>query len=478
MLNERTLKSTVGPAEEFIEKGLVLSPVPDTVLNELFISSYSDITANEESIDSVLSTMQTNSEGTMDEPTIHDKVMDDTVRDLTKIVLSHVSEARNTIKPKVMEFREALTRYVEDNSIADPYAEFNIIEKSIPEFLTDATVVTEIDKYEGKPPVLPTLKVSLNDKDVDEIVKAASTGSDRLNKLLVATLADLGDDNLLAIYRSFFTSVPLDNVMTYDEISKLDLYEKLRVYTVIYMLSKKFIANVEEGTGLTLNVYLKAMADIRDHAGSNLYVVLKQVAMLIRTKQLIVRNSSARKTAIVSGEVYKEWLEDGGTPEIILGVIVGNSNDTSTVAIDKMRNHYESMWNSYVTFSRVDNANKSFRYFKEFLSRQLLSSLDETTDLEKSYLEDNPNYRDNVTSLMTEYIDGLKINDMNDLNAVSLEVVAKIRFYFTSAYSILSDIEQAFVVNKNVDVREAALLAVINYVTDYISDQISAKSWV
>jgi hypothetical protein len=78
-----------------------------------------------------------------------------------------------------------------------------------------------------------------------------------------------------------------------------------------------------------------------------------------------------------------------------------------------------------------------------------------------------------MNKLLESEIDKLSIKDMDDYIGVSLKAIAKCRFFYTSSYNILDDINKIGMVNQEVDVREAALLATINYITDYLTNQLS-----
>lgn len=54
-----------------------------------------------------------------------------------------------------------------------------------------------------------------------------------------------------------------------------------------------------------------------------------------------------------------------------------------------------------------------------------------------------------------------------------MEIITRSRFYFTDAEMVLSYMEQAAAINPSIQPSEAALLAVIEYVADYLADQMT-----
>jgi hypothetical protein len=93
--------------------------------------------------------------------------------------------------------------------------------------------------------------------------------------------------------------------------------------------------------------------------------------------------------------------------------------------------------------------------------------------VEKEYLTKDSQYVQTASKLATEYVKCLKMNDLDLIGELSLNLMARCRFYFTAGYQILSGIEQASKISTNLDPREAALVSAINYVTDFLIDQIT-----
>jgi hypothetical protein len=61
---------------------------------------------------------------------------------------------------------------------------------------------------------------------------------------------------------------------------------------------------------------------------------------------------------------------------------------------------------------------------------------------------------------------------------LALHIICQCRFYYTEAEFILSEIEEIGKQNPGIDVREAALIATINYLVDYLCDQITTDTQV
>jgi len=156
-----------------------------------------------------------------------------------------------------------------------------------------------------------------------------------------------------------------------------------------------------------------------------------------------------------------------------LGLMVSGEKVFSKDLINQKKDAYIRQWNSYYTFAKTEESNKFFFKYKEFLISAFIMSMKEMTEFESDYRVKNSNSDFIIRKLAEDEINSFKVSDIEDSYDVALRLIAKCRFYYTSAYPILSDIQEAGKSNPNVDVREAALLAAINYVADYLTAQIS-----
>ncbi len=487
MIDERTYLRSIVPGNELSDRNIVLVPMADTPLSVLHKSSdisdrlVSGIVESEDLEPGELATIiqKTTGSDNIDNISLHDKALGDTVDTLSNVVKSHISNARTVVKPIVLEMLETMEEFIANNSTINILDDFNIIIKKTPPLLTNTYVTDELDGYVGRTLLYPDLKAKLKSKTYDDILPLLLTGNNDVDKLIVDLVSEMSVDTIVSIYTSFLTTEHTDDVLTYQHISMLSSYDKMNYGIVIYLLARGLINTVDnDGWDVPLSVYNKTLMELRDYAGTLVALALQQTSLLVRTKQLVLSKDMGTKSITVSGEVYTEWLNSGGSPEVVLGILVSDtSNDTSIPAIDSKSKDYINTWASFTSFYTTSAKNKLFRSFKDFLLGAHNNLFRELTPIEEEYNNDNSGFRDNVSKLVTDTVNTITHKDMDDLSCLALKLVARDRFYFTSAYGILNDIQEATIANPDINVREAALLAAINYITDYALDQISIKSW-
>lgn len=474
MLRQTTLNQALTLSQQLFEKGQMAVAKPNTILNELvgLSTTLIDLDLKEEQhLQDQFQYIESTSQGTLDNPSQHSLQQDAIIKDLANVVTSHISFAKNIVKPLVVEMANAIQQYQTTYKPKTAMQQFNIEPLYLAEILDDESFLDTLKAYKGKPILRPDIKLTLESKTTEALYSLITTGVDRLDKLLLAWLSDKPEGFLMNLFNSFCTRDRTG--YGYDDIDRLNLFSRIDAFLALVLLTRKLYDTVDETSGLDLSTYRNAVMQLRDYAGGSLYRDLISLSMFNRSERLVMDVSQDRYTVRVNGIVYDAWLQAGNVPETLFGYILSGDPGSSKAAIDNQSKEYLSRWNSYCLFYNTNESNKALDYFKDFVKQTLSLSMKELTDVETAYSQKNPQHYETIKVANDAYIDGLKKDDMAKVYDIALTVVAKHRFYFTSAYCILSDIHEASKANPNIEVREAALIAVINYLSDYFKQQIT-----
>jgi hypothetical protein len=483
MLNNDSYLAALSVAGELAEQGKVLAAKPNTPVHELvrFCSPGIDYKIeNEDSVTGFGYFLENTTSNTIDEnksilSSNHSLELDGYVNDLSKLVTQHISLAKNVVKPLVVEYAEDLKNYLETHKAPSPSSKFEIIALKAPELLSDDSFLDSVNNYKQKSVLTPDngKTLALENKSKEELISLCSTGRDRTDELVKLWLSRQSEEFLSDVWVSFFTKLtPVGKFYSYENINSLNAYEAADIALAIYLLSKKIYDDVQTSVD-SLQVYQTKVAQLRDYAGALLVFNINKIGLFEKAKTLVIEFSPVTYKAKVNGALYSEWIKTGGSAEVILGMLVSNSNVSSLTLIDQKSKDYVNSWNSYVMFHEANESNKMFDYFKDYLMISLDRSLNDLQDVEKDLFAKNNSFISTIKKLADKEIEQLRTSDIEDVYDVALKIIAKARFYYTSSYSILSDINEAGKKNPNVDVREAALLAAINYMGDYLAYQIT-----
>lgn len=475
MLKSNTLNASVTLASQLADKGLTIVAKPNTVLNELVglaALPYDVLLDSDAALVEAFSNIEKITAGSLENPNQHGLQLDGVIKDLSRVVTAHVSYARTVVKPLVVEFAKDIEEYLTTYKSKTAGELFEVQVMALPELASDESFLDTLKPYQKKTVLRPDLKFRLGLKTKEELLGLITYGYDRTDKLVLDWASHQSEEFLTRIYNSFFTQESVPDIISYPDIDRLNVFERLDHALAILLMATKLFSNVDDSASdVDLQVYRNTAAQYRDYAGALVCDCLYKISTFIKTETLVIETSPDRYKVKVNGEVYRQWLQEGGTPEAILGLVVAGGTGSSKAAIDSKKAEYLTAWNSFCTFYGADQSNKSITAFKEFLLSRFAITLKELSDDEQAYILKTPKYYSIVNQLAQTYVDGLKKDDMKDVFGVALMMVAQFRFYYTSAFNILNDINEAARINPNVDVREAALLAVVNYLVDYLSAQ-------
>lgn len=418
-------------------------------------------------------------EGTLADPTNHSRAMDAYIHDIAKAVTAHVAFAKNVVRPLVTELAEAYQSYRASFKPREAADSANIRVLRVPAVLTDESFLDTFSAFKGKPILRPDSGFSLPAKSAEELHQMLLVGHQRTDKLISEWVSHLPENFLFNVWSSFFCSAgsamhdsQAPVAITYEEIAALNPFDKIDVALAITLIARKLEDNVETTT-MSLERYRSIASQYVEFGRTTVLTALQTVSTMMRTGTLIVDKNTRTMTVSVNADVYKPWLDSGGTPEVLFGILIDDASAMSVALINDNKDKYAKRWEQYSTFYRNRELGNSFTYAKNFLEQNFINSLQTLTVSEQELVSKQASLIEINVNKAREYLASVRPQDIEDSYDVALRLVAKIRFGHTSAYQILSDIVEAGKQNPNVDVREAALLAVINYVSDYMADQIA-----
>ena len=497
MIRSTSYFSALQFADELAQSGIYISPVAESVLSALVEASASTMTVKTTELPAVLTNGSThwgnslildagtrawqveNATGDHEESSVHSKTLAAMADDIGPYVLSHLSYARNTVKPKVVELAQAMEHYLEVTKTADPSSEFEIIQACIPEILQDESFLAGgLENYTGnyKDPKWPSFKITLPDHD-DFFKVATRLGNDRLSALFDKFINSFG--GIKFVKECVYQSLPVEKVAApYNKNADIyyvamSPYRSMAVGLINYVVGNYLLNNVASSTAKSLTDYKFALRDVIDFNGS---IVMKGVRTLKRlesTNTLVVEMVISEKKITVCKGVYKQLLEQGGCPEMLLGMLARGQAVFNLTAVSEQREALLTSWNAYLSMAQSDLRAAAKKNFYSFIQSKALSDLEELDDAELEFFGNKANAIASIEENINKQLDHLGHRLMDDIYHTALHVVAKGRYYYTSAYGILNEMAEAAKINPEIDPREAGLVSAIIYFTEYLFAQTS-----
>lgn len=467
-------------------KGLVIDPVQGTPLAELvktsndLLMASSWCTAETDTAENELARYAGNvsSSTTSNVETTHDTAMDAYIADVSKAVTNHISFAKNIVKPVIVELVEEVQRSL--GFVVNPSSQFKISMVDLPKPMQNAGFETSIAKYAEKPFIAPSSELRLGEVSPQAILDMMLTGSKEYDEGIKEWFVNKGDMFFMDIwnnlFRDFKESKPTCVFSFSDCLNGSPKDSVVDCALTIHLLSRKLYDDVPEGVTLTLPQYRELVAQYREASGIKLNLEYIKYASILKNKTLVASVDTDGKGLSVYGPIYREWLKAGGSNEALLGMLVGRETIYNQSLFDESKDRFIKDWNTYSLFTKTAEKNNEFNRIKDILTISFAKVMESMSSTEKETVAAMPAFSQTVITKFKEELDKLKTSDTTDIFNTCMLLVCRARFYYTDAEKILIGINLAVKANPNIDIREAALLSSIEYVVDYISDQMRITS--
>lgn len=479
LIRNSSYNTAISAASIFAGKGKSLVAVPGSLLSEL-VSISTPVAPGFRSLGSenaveMFGYQLFHSTDDHDGPSTHSLALGKAVDDLSSLVANHIAFAKNIVKPLVVDLANILDQRAQELKSAPPGSNIVLQVCTIPDLLKDDSFLDSLSFYKGQTPVSPKGSLKLESLSNNEIRALMQTGHQRTDELVTAWLSTLTPDFPRFIWNNYFTLNNNDAVSDNVYIPENDTaFGRVDLFLGTYLVARRILDEVMT-SDMTLANYKNLVTDIRDYAGASLVVQLREIYRAVEAKTLVVAALINQKKLIINGELYSDWLNAGGKPEILMGMLVSNQVSTKQAMIDEKAEQHLRKWETYQMLETTRNNNAFFDRYKMAIVEAFASQMVELTDAEKEMNLRNADRFDSILIRARDYISGLKQDDLTKVHEIALKLVAEIRFKHTSAYQMLNDIEEAFKANPNIDVREAALFAAINYLGDWLGDMVTTK---
>lgn len=491
MIKSTTYRNAVVVAKELSDKGLALDVAESSPLGVLLDLSASVNTVKTTDAPMILSNPRHVSENYTasvdaradaveystangDGASQHSMAIDALAEDISKHVTAHLSHARTVVIPLVVDMATKLEKFLRDAAPIDPSTNFNIIVCEVPELLLDeAFFADSLEKYEGvevaeyiPQPLQIAPSITKDDAFYTNLVRL---GNDRLNGLVAKWLAAKNKDFIKNHFEVIFgNSYPNKNA------TGKDLYSQLDGQLATFIIANRLFVEPISVEGTTTMEYKTTLRKTIDFAAFRILQILRAIKRQTETNILVTEAVLSTRRIVVHANLYAQYLANGGSPEALLGMLVSGKVIFNTNVIAESKDELVRYWQNYVMLSQTDVKAELQKRFVDYLRSEMAMSLNELTPSEKEFGVGVADFTRRIMEKVENEITHLGQRIRDDVYHTALHVVAKARFYYTSAYWILRDIAEAGEVDGNTDAREAALIASINYIADYLEQQIFA----
>lgn len=469
MLSFQAAESAYPVVKQLDERGIAVVAKPNSLLAALIATTYinHDPAMQNGEYHHDLNTMctMTDQASTATGFSEHTARMDEISDFLAEKLQKHLFYARTVVAPFVDAYAGRLSQAMElitgnpDNGIevvmqaqAGPLAEPSLV-KSIQ--LNAEAIYTREELVCGMPEL-----------DDNQIRAFMLTGSASVDAAISEHFAKVPEGFLAARWKEIFCRSATDE----SPVGGLDAFisgrDNVDTALMVFLVCRKIWNTPLDGVNMTSAAYEDAMVRFRTQAGLRLCHELERLERDSSQGILITGTETQPGGAVkisVNPQVYREFLTQGGTNEVLLGNMLQAQKEFRLDKLLEKKDLLEATWSRHYAYNQNFFDQKRLLKMREAL-------VCEWEHLAKDYTpEDFPvETRASSRAMVLRLSHTLVAKDFDDLGALALRLACEARFYKSDAYEILSGMQRARETNPGINAQEAANISVTEYVCRWI----------
>lgn len=466
MLPVETLNSTAALAAVLDAKDLIVRPIPGTSLHKLCeVSSTNDDHVWGDSgdrkimVDNV--SADTNRVDTVSGVCLHDQEMTELVDTVSDAISKHLSYARTVVVPTIEDLVQRTSSSIEQVMKSDQ----NQLEVSawrLPEPMYNDSLIDSFKRAVDIHPDETLTGAHLPaDATATQVIEWMKSGSGSLDESIDSYVTVIGESKLMEIFKQMFTTQSnyLGMWKTFN-----DLQSGLDYALVGFLIARKLWDNPPEGSETSLQLYEEEMVTIRDQCAVRLCYELDRADR--DDKHGILIRSYTRNKVTVNDSVYRKWLKDGGDITVLFGNVLSMRPVLSVNEINENTEAYKQSWDTYCVLQKTTEANKKFALAKNIVAIEFAAMV-QTADATVLPIQD----REFAMQRFEDALQATKECEVHDLYSWAMRLLCDSWFYRTDAFQFLDNINRIKAHSPEVDVKEAAAVATLEYIANWIGSQ-------
>lgn len=467
----KTVVAAIPYATQLESKGIHLTLTSDSHLNALVSHSYLAGTSDYVEQDSFVKNIE-NSIIVKGGITEYENYLHTMVDELAEMVQSHVRNSRE-VGQVAKEMAEVVRRYQENAPDVSATSDFNIIKDESSVLAQMPAVFNSLSERihtSVKPESISAL-VS-GHRTVDDMLKMLLTGNDNMDDAIRTTISSYGDSFLENVWYGLLSNAG-DSVYDVRSLNQLPAAERFVVAYVGYLFAERLFSEVPEDAIGALSVFQNNAADLKVFLLVTAGNALDERQKMNDTGVVVIAFIPQTRSVVVNAENYRKWLEEGGSPEVVLGALLNDCGSFTAENLNANSGRYLDSWNAYSLFHNAERDVRRANFMRSIYQIAYTESLNNIRPFEEDFRKSHPSFAETSLSEVVKAVEFMSLEKLMCVERVCLELVAGIRFSYTPSLLILDNIDRILKESPDADVREAALVAACDYMALYLSGQIS-----
>lgn len=477
--------------------------IADTPLSSLISTSIAPMAGlprdekihlNDSKITSMLSTTSGLGVFNRDE---HDNMKTELVKMIASTVRRTLHLSRNVALPIIDDVTAAVDNELQKLIPATGVA-LSIQESPIVELINNSTLTQVVEKYrEGtKKRDAPTVNVHTS-RDAEAVYELIKVGYADFDDVIAKFLLPyLGSDVISKVYTTVFSADANRDSLSnlFMGSNQIDTYAKA---IITLLIASALIKEDEDNIDMSASAYDNAMTTVIRWCGDKIIQGQDQVAYRKNSDTVVISfPASGSEGAFLNPQdaviwvdpvTYRNFLDNGGTPEMVMGSYLVD-RQTKGSAILVASDTYVNAYNRTITALKSNTQLQELMIMQRVLQRELSREIGEAATseyvLDPEAVKANDNSTkgwagltlanaDTAQKLLAEKIGKLNIESTHHIYETVRGIVLDIFFEGTDVRSVLDAIDSINLTDPDGDVQGAVNLAVVDYVVDWVMEQVN-----
>lgn len=490
MLKLGTVSATALLAQRLTDAGVALTPIAPSPLASIVNKCWSPVIdsnvfmENTTPCDVVYRMADSSTACNADESSPHCEIMGEIVNLTKDAVASDLHIARNVVNPIILQVVEDVQTFLRQrenaygNVLAVVPDTFDTILQS-PIFRDIIGAYETVSAYADT--VVPSVHPALSK---EQVLGFMQTGSSRFDdKDLAAWVEEVSIDFVFGVYNEYLRAPNSDSPHGNLTIANLFGTDPLsrRKLIVLHLLARRFSKDPLDGIEMDAVEYERAIGALLSQTGRLLCRVIEDRERKSKSKD-VIRSWPSIKDAewnsanpelsqiTVNMDVYTRWLDAGGCPEILFGACVSDREEGYDALLENGE-RYKRTWENRAALIqntvRHNSYNNTIVAIRASVARAIVG-------MDMAYVPENSLAP--LHARLETVLRNVNIDDTANLVKCLRDVITAVMFPHTNARLVLTTIDRVALDNPTLDIREAALIAVIKITANWYAKQIARKS--
>ena len=374
---------------------------------------------------------------------------------------------KNKLRPLMNDIAEKCLNKLNEVSSSSPITEYQIKTFEMP-YLIEELIKQKIVAPRRDPMFLSKV-LSIPTPAIEDIEKYFIHPVSSIDMYVQPLRDAIGKDGMLGIWNKYLSNIsetnPAISSMGINVLSKVD------EICLLFVVTNNLLDNIPEGVNTTEANYKEVVGEFYGEVCNFLAVANEHLSVFRGSRQLV--HEIKDKTAVVDGVLYREYIENGGAPDAILGLIVSGGNSILEYNINTIKEKQEEhmkAWANYVkvqSYTSLDEQVNKHKVVYSIIMQDVYENLI-PSDL-KELLEVDHN---TALSTLNTLLNSNKTDYVLDVELVARDIVGKCIFPNTNFQHFAEGITEYVKLNPNMTPADAATFASIDFIVDFMLEQV------